>query len=72
MKYSFIRSSARKAESPSREPSNTTHVHVHPISLDAVLELRLYENLQQLEQDCDRLENYVRKEIPQKRQEAKL
>jgi Golgi SNAP receptor complex protein 2 len=36
-----------------------------------VLELRVEENLQQLEQDCYRLENYARKEVPQRRQEAK-
>ena len=37
----------------------------------AVLELRVDESLQQLQQDCYRLENFVRKEDPQRRQEAK-
>ena len=39
--------------------------------MNAVLELRLSENLQQLSEDCPRLENYVRKEVPERRQEAK-
>ena len=36
-----------------------------------VLEVRVGEGVLQLEQDCYRLETYARKEIPQRRQEAK-
>ena len=37
----------------------------------AALTSRVWENLQQLEQDCYRLENMARKEAPTRRQEAK-
>ena len=36
------------------------------------LESRVNENLQQLQQDCFRLENMARKEVPTRRQNAKL
>lgn len=36
------------------------------------VESRVSENLQQLQQDCFRLENMARKEVPTRRQNAKL